>query len=112
MALCLGTYGDPRGVGVSYERGPQTVGVACGQGRIVMQALTEPLWSVVERHGGERMQEQVSDPEARNPPHETRNLKSEAPNTKKHFRIPNPESRIPNPKQEMTFQTRISNPES
>ena len=22
MALCLGTYGDPRGVAVSYERGP------------------------------------------------------------------------------------------
>ena len=21
VALCLGTYGDPRGVGVSYERG-------------------------------------------------------------------------------------------
>ena len=31
LALCLGTYGDPRGVGVSYERGTpiHLHGVAC-----------------------------------------------------------------------------------
>ena len=28
MALCLGTYGDPKGVGVSYERGtPETFAI-------------------------------------------------------------------------------------
>ena len=25
MALCLGTYGDPRGLGVSYERGTPVI---------------------------------------------------------------------------------------
>ncbi|KAJ1493242.1 hypothetical protein T484DRAFT_1879654 [Baffinella frigidus] len=45
-------------VEVYAVKGEEIVATPRIQGRIIMQALTEPLWGVVERHGGERMQEQ------------------------------------------------------
>ena len=35
VAPCLGTYGDPRGVGVSYERGTPVTSEEDGKGRVV-----------------------------------------------------------------------------
>jgi len=42
VALCLGTFGDPRGVGVSDERGtPLTVSLPRMQGTFVYESLLQ-----------------------------------------------------------------------
>ena len=41
VALCLGTYGDPRGVGVSYERGTPVKHRVSGRVHALVEELSE-----------------------------------------------------------------------
>ena len=47
VALCLGTYGDPRGVGVSYERGTLVHGVvSAGSGALGKGPVDDGLFRI------------------------------------------------------------------
>ena len=47
VALCLGTYGDPRGVGVSYERGTPVL-AALRSVSLLRADLPAVLWKLSE----------------------------------------------------------------